>query len=1253
MRRLFLTLICVVWAASAVAQSTEDDRDFLTGLIEDAVSNDNMTVRLINFQGALSSEATADSITIADPDGVWLQLDDLTFAWSRSALLSGRVEVETLSAERIELIRLPSPAAAQDDLPTAEAQPFSLPDLPVSVNIDEVSATEIILTEALLGEPVRARFEGSLTLADGAGDADLLLDRIDSKTGRFEVDATYQNESRQLALLLEAEEGPNGIAARLLNLPDRPAVSLSVTGDAPLDNFAAQIALATDGTDRITGAVTLSQPSGTIDRAFGVDLRGDLRPLLASQYHPFFGASTVLRTQGTVFGMGGLRLTDLTLAADQLVLRGSARLDAQSWPEAIDLRGRLGTGDGNRVLLPIGGASTEVSGMSLNIQYDANDGNEWTGAFDITSLTREGITIDALALSGGGIFVPGAGATDGRFTADMTYAARGLALDDAALSEAIGTDIEGTLAARRTEGSAFALDRLTFLGAGIEGLLRATIEGPDDRFRTQAFLDVEAEEFERFSALAGLDLTGAGEISAQGQAQPFDGIFDASITATTDDLGVGIAQIDPLLRGEAMVAIDVERDTQGTRIPRLQVTSDAVTASGSASLTSTTAQANIEAALRDVALIQPGLNGPARLSADVSTDESGAITLDVTANAPDATVTLDGVARPIEGGYDVAAQADGSVNDLSAYGELIGQRLTGGLSMALDGTYATTSGALSAVVTARTRDIGIGTTVVDRVLAGLGRIDADVSLSDAGRLRLDALDLAFPNLSANGTVASSGADTMADLSVRLRDIALLVSDFSGPVTADITARQDSAGWQVTGAADGPVGTNANVTGRVANSGSLDLDVSGSAPLAFANLYIAPRQINGLATFDLSVDGPAALTSVRGPVSIQNARFAAPTLGQAIENLNGTLLLAGGTLRVDLGGTSAAGGQIAVSGPIDLQAPYQAGLRAELRDIVVRDPELYQTTANGAITVQGPLAGGAAIAGVIDLGQVDVQVPSTGVSALGSLPEVTHLGPRLDVRQTLARAGVTEAQSSTQTPEQSSAGGFPVDLTIRAPSRIFVRGRGLDAELGGQLQLTGTTNNIIPIGRFDLVRGRLSILGQRFELDEGFAQLQGDFSPFLRLVATTEAASGTLVSIIVEGEADDIDVRFDSSPELPQDEILAQLLFGRDLSSISPLQAVQLASAVATLAGSGNGGVVGSFREDLDLDDLDIITDDDGNAAVRAGKYLSENVYTDVTVGAGGTTEINLNIDIDRNFTARGSVASDGETSIGIFFERDY
>jgi translocation and assembly module TamB len=202
-------------------------------------------------------------------------------------------------------------------------------------------------------------------------------------------------------------------------------------------------------------------------------------------------------------------------------------------------------------------------------------------------------------------------------------------------------------------------------------------------------------------------------------------------------------------------------------------------------------------------------------------------------------------------------------------------------------------------------------------------------------------------------------------------------------------------------------------------------------------------------------------------------------------------------------------------------------------------------------------------------------------------------------------------------------------------------------------LGGTTANIVPVGQFDLQRGRISILQQRFDLSEGSASLQGDFIPYIRLVATTEADTGTTINIIVEGPANDPEVTFESTPSLPQDEVLAQLIFGRDISEISPLQAVQLAAAVAELAGRGGGGLIDGFRSGIGLDDFDVTTDDEGNAAVRAGKYLSDNIYTDVTIGSDGTTEINLNLDITDEITAKGTAGADGETSVGIFFERDY
>ncbi|MDN3713058.1 translocation/assembly module TamB domain-containing protein [Paracoccus cavernae] len=78
-----------------------------------------------------------------------------------------------------------------------------------------------------------------------------------------------------------------------------------------------------------------------------------------------------------------------------------------------------------------------------------------------------------------------------------------------------------------------------------------------------------------------------------------------------------------------------------------------------------------------------------------------------------------------------------------------------------------------------------------------------------------------------------------------------------------------------------------------------------------------------------------------------------------------------------------------------------------------------------------------------------------------------------------------------------------------------------------------------------------------------------------------------------------------------------------------------------------------MRAATGLDDLDLATDDQGNVSVRAGKYLSKNLYTDVQVGGDGTTQINLNLDLSRSLTARGSVNSEGDSTLGIYYERDY
>jgi len=227
----------------------------------------------------------------------------------------------------------------------------------------------------------------------------------------------------------------------------------------------------------------------------------------------------------------------------------------------------------------------------------------------------------------------------------------------------------------------------------------------------------------------------------------------------------------------------------------------------------------------------------------------------------------------------------------------------------------------------------------------------------------------------------------------------------------------------------------------------------------------------------------------------------------------------------------------------------------------------------------------------------------------------------------------------------------LNLTVRAPNQVYIRGRGLDAELGGQLSLRGTTADIIPVGQFTLVRGRLSILGKRIDLDEGELAVSGDIDPTFRLVGATSTDDLT-IQIITQGRISAPELTLTSSPELPDEEILSQLLFGRALTEISALQAAQMAAAVATLTGGG-GDLSGSIRKSFGLDDIDLTTSENGDAALKVGKYLSEKIYTDVTIDSSGKSEINLNLDASKNVTVKGSLSTDGNTSLGVFFEKDY
>lgn len=1258
----FIGFIFAAFWLTLPAEAQDDDKGFITRTLESSLAGEGRAVEINGFAGALSRQATIESIVISDDEGQWLKMSNLILQLNRSALLRGRIEIEELSAQEIDLSRLP--IAPEGELPPAEAQGFSLPDLPVSIDVKSLRADRIILGEPILGEKSELRLNAKISLINGEAVTDLVAQRIDAKRGVFDIKASFSSDDEIVNLDVNLSEGEGGIAARLLNIPDQPSVNMSIQGNGPLSNLGTNLKISTDGVERLSGSVSLAAVApatvgATVSRAFVADVTGDVTALFAPQYRPFFGNDVSLNVEGVRDATGALDISKLALITDALNLEGEVRLNASYWPTYLDVAGSIRNDENTLITLPISSESTQIREAILDLNYDQSTGDTWEGVFQITDLKRSDINVDQATLSLDGIFSESISASK-QLTANLDLDAKGVAVPEDALQTAIGDTVTGQLTIQYAETQPIKLSNLNLTGQnyGIQGDI--TLGDLESGLKTNFDLSLEANDISRFSDLAGSNLAGQVNITAIGEAD-LGGSFDVMIKGTGSELKAGQEQVDILLNGKTQLSLSATRNQSGTNVRELTLKNPQIELEASGFLTSEGADLELEVELRQSKDFADILDGPASIAGKAS-QRGGEWSVDFKAFGPfGASAKVKGLAT----GPTARVEFDTRLPDIKSLAPQYSGafQLEGSAFQSPEGWRVDTSfdapyqinGSVVGLATGSSARMKFTANLPDvspfaAQYRGAANLTGDVFQSPEG-WRIDTtLDGPY-SLSAElkGRVTGDRAPVL-DLQAYLPNIAPLVSNISGPLSIEGKIQQNTPDtWSIDTMLAGPGGTAAKILGSATSDAQLDLSVNGDAPLALANPFISPRTLAGNAFFDLSVVGPAALSSVSGTITTNGAKLSAPTLRVALNAIDAQIALKNARADLNVQAQVSSGGTILVTGPIGLDGQIPANLRIALDTVGIEDPSLYRTTLDGLVSIDGFLVSNARISGEINVGDTLVKIPASGISSFGTIPPIDHIGAPADVRRTLIRAGLDQKSSNERNANGSA---YPLDLTINAPQQIFVRGRGLDAELGGQLRLTGNTNNIISAGRFELVRGRLDILEKRFELDEGTIQLQGDFDPFIRFVAVTETATGS-ASVIVDGPATSPEVRFESSPEAPQDEVLAQIFFGRDVSQISALQALQLANAVATLAGRGGEGIVSKLRRSFSLDDLDITTDEEGNAGLRAGKYISDNIYTDVTVGTQNDAEVSLNIDLSPNITARGSANNAGETSLGIFFEKDY
>jgi translocation and assembly module TamB len=595
----------------------------------------------------------------------------------------------------------------------------------------------------------------------------------------------------------------------------------------------------------------------------------------------------------------------------------------------------------------------------------------------------------------------------------------------------------------------------------------------------------------------------------------------------------------------------------------------------------------------------------------------------------------------------------------------------GTTTIELTSGQATVQGIKAAIAQVSTVSIANGTTSLDRLGLNLGGGTATVTGKVGQALDINAVLAKVPVSLANsfsrgldatgsisGTVKVTGAPANPTVAFKIDAGGVQTSQTRGAGLGgmNISSSGTFAGRKL--AFDANIGDGAGLGlkggGTVTTSGTpaLALDFSGKVPFSFLASKLAAQglSLTGTANVNVQVRGPATSPMIGGTVSTSGARLVDARSGLAVNDIAADVSIGAGVARISrLTGTLSTRGSLSASGTVGINPAqgFPADLSVKLVDGRYTDGRVVTANLGGDLTIKGPLASAPVISGAINLAKTVITVPEKLPGSLSAL----------DVKHKNAPAAVRAQDKALRPPTTGGGGGgggLVLDVMVNAPNQIFIQGRGVDAELGGSLKLTGPASSPQAVGTFTLQRGRLSILAKRLTFTEGTVGFSGSLVPYLNLTATTTTSSAT-VTIVVSGEATNPKFTFSSVPALPEDEVLAQLIFGRSMSNLSPLQIAQLAEAAGQLAGvGGSTSLLENLRSAIGVDDLDVTTDEKGGTAVSAGKYLNDRTYVTIQKGdKPGSGKAAIDLNVGRGVKLRGEATDAGEAKGGIFYEREY
>ncbi|HEY4541274.1 MAG TPA: translocation/assembly module TamB domain-containing protein, partial [Noviherbaspirillum sp.] len=468
-----------------------------------------------------------------------------------------------------------------------------------------------------------------------------------------------------------------------------------------------------------------------------------------------------------------------------------------------------------------------------------------------------------------------------------------------------------------------------------------------------------------------------------------------------------------------------------------------------------------------------------------------------------------------------------------------------------------------------------------------GRLNTDMQLSGEWDLRYREELNGFLRLQRDrGDITVLGA---APVALGLGALRANVQADGGRIALDFEAAGERLG---TIALDASTqlgdGTNAlALPDHAPLSGRARLDMPS---LAWVGALIDPiLRTDGRLKGDVSVGGSVAQPAISGRIHGEALQFAHAELGLDLRRGRLDSEFSGERLNLRALEFEGAQGRLHLAGPIDFGRNPVADLMLQAEQFAVLNRPDRRLVLSGKTRLEWRDARSSAVGSFsVDSGFFDI-----GTADRPTLGEDVVIVGRDD-------------------QEQARATALAMDIQVRLGNGVVVRGRGLDAVLGGQVRLLSDAGEPLQaVGTLRVSKGTFSAYGRELAIEQGAVRFNGALNnPALDILAMRRGQE-VEAGVSVQGTVLAPRVTLVSEPAVPDAEKLAWLVLGRSLANAGAEDIGSLQEAAASLLTRGAAaGVQSRIASAFGLDTFSVGTTDDTlqERIVKVGKQLSSRLY---------------------------------------------